>query len=318
MYDHIYSAINLYLTPLQHGFMKKRSTVTNLACFTQYTSEILDARGQVDAIYLDFQKAFDQIDLYVLLEKLRCFGFTEGLCELMSSYLFNRSQFVRYRNHISPAVFPTSGVPQGSNLGPLLFLMFVNDIVDYITCEKLLFADDIKLFSKVANSADSHSIQCSLNQVINWCQLNHLNLNISKCFVVRFTRSASPVHYGYSLGNNVLEDKKLVTDLGVSFDAKLSFSNHVFNLISSCHKAYGFIYRNSRDFTKVETVIALFNAFVRSRMEYAALIWYPIYNVHIDRLEGVLRLFLKYLCFLVDNVYPPEVLICPYYLSYSI
>lgn len=146
LYKQLFSSLKCYISPQQHGFVEKRSTITNLACFSQYVSDSIDSRGQVDTIYTDFCKAFDQIDHFVLLDKLCRFGFSESLCKLFRSYLTDREQVVRYQNFFSKTIIPTSGVPQGSNLGPLLFLLFINDIVENITCEKLLFADDLKLF----------------------------------------------------------------------------------------------------------------------------------------------------------------------------
>lgn len=159
LYDRIYNSVKCIISPEQHGFMHKRSTTTNLACFTQYVSQSIDKRGQVDVIYTDFQKAFDQIDHYVLIEKLSRIGFSSKLILLMRSYLFGRNQHVEYLNIKSRQFSPTSGVPQGSNLGPLLFLIFINDLTETISCEKLLFADDMKIFYTINSINDCISLQ---------------------------------------------------------------------------------------------------------------------------------------------------------------
>ena len=110
------------ISAFQHGFMEKKSTVSSLACITQNISEILDFQGQVDVIYTDIQRALDQIDHFSLLSKLRIIGFSNNLIALFESYLLGRRQFVEYGGYRSQSYIASSGVPQGSNLGPLLFL----------------------------------------------------------------------------------------------------------------------------------------------------------------------------------------------------
>ena len=184
MYKGIYFPVKTLVSPEQHGFVEKRSTITNLAYFSQFVSEAIDRKSQVDVIYTDFQKAFDQIDHFILLNKLHHFGFTQSLLSLLESYLFNRVQFVKYRNFHSSNFSPTSGVPQGSNLGPLLFLLFINDIVDEIHCEKLLYADDMKLFFEIIPVGNCLALQSDLDQLLEWCKENRLTLNMSKCNII--------------------------------------------------------------------------------------------------------------------------------------
>lgn len=306
LYKHIYYNLKSFISPDQHGFMQKRSTVSNLACFTQFSSSVLDNGGQVDTIYLDFQKAFDQIDLYVLLDKLQQYGITNELIALLTDYLFDRRQFVKFRNYTSNPIIPTSGVPQGSNLGPLLFLIFINDITRIINCQKLLFADDIKLYSEIKSTQDCIDLQNNLNLVMNWCHVNRLSLNIDKCQVVRYTKKLKPVLFYYNILGFNLTVSENIRDLGVVFDSKLSFIPHICQVISKSFSIYGFIYRNCREFTNTNTLTHLFFALVRSRLEYAAIIWSPLYNIHISNLEAVQRHFLKFLSFRQNGIYPPR------------
>lgn len=306
LYKHIFSSVRHLISPLQHGFMPERSTITNLACFKQYTSEIVDKKGQVDVLYTDFSKAFDKIDHFILLEKLRGFGFSEPLLKLFKSYIMNRQQAVKYNNHASDDVSPTSGVPQGSNLGPLLFLLFINDITENITCEALLFADDLKLYSSIDSISDCSVLQENLETVSVWCTRNRLSLNIGKCRVVTYTRRHNTINYNYNIDNSEIIRSELYKDLGIVFDSKLTFNEHVLEIVAKTSKTYGFIYRNCREFSDDNSLCILYFSLIRSRLEYGALIWFPIYNIYINYLESVQRRFLKFLCFRIDGVYPPR------------
>jgi hypothetical protein len=149
----IYPYITNFISPQQHGFLKKRSTVTNLACFSQYVSESINQGSQVDTIYTDFSKAFDRVDHRLIISKLDMFGISNKVLHLLQSYLFNRQQFVSYNGFSSFLYHSTSGIPQGSNLGPLLFICFINDLPSALTCGSLLYADDNKMYSTINNLA---------------------------------------------------------------------------------------------------------------------------------------------------------------------
>lgn len=174
--------------------MEKRSTVTNLAIFTQFITESMDKGNKVDTIFLDFQKAFDQMDHFILLEKLDRFGFSNNLLWLFKSYLCNRIQYVRYRNFLSKGFSPTSGTPQGSNLGPFLFLSFINDISSVLTCEHLLYPDDLKIFSSIKTEADCVTLQDNLNFIIKRSMNNRLQLNLNKFVVMYYSRKHFPIN----------------------------------------------------------------------------------------------------------------------------
>lgn len=304
LFSHIYNSSHHYLSAHQHGFMKKRSTNTNLVLFTQFTSEILDHRGQVDALYLDFKKAFDQIDLYILLNKLSRFGICDHLLLLFKTYLFDRKNFVTHRNFKSKPIIPASGVPQGSNLGPLLFLIFIDDITNIIDSNKLLYADDIKIFRQINSLSDCQILQRDIDNILLWCKENNLDLNVSKCNVVRFTRKKLIINFEYKINDFVLSSLETVRDLGVIFDSKLMFADHINSIVSNCFRTLGFVCRNCRDFSNAKTLIILYLSLIRSRLEYCAVVWSPIYNIYILDLENVQRRFLKFVSYFVDGVYP--------------
>lgn len=306
VYTSIFPQIKPLISNFQHGFMPCRSTVTNLIEFYEDVAEIVDKRGQVDVVYTDFSKAFDKIDHPTLLSKLRRLGISQNLLNLFSSYLENRLQTVFYNGYYSNYFKSTSGVPQGSNLGPLLFLIFINDIADNVDCKTLLFADDLKIYTAVSGYHDAANLQNQLNKLSQWCQKNNLLLNASKCKTCSFTRKTNPILYNYTINNVDLQRCEEIKDLGVTFDVKLDFVVHICNTIKAASKNLGFIVRNCQTFTNETALKTLYYSLVRSKLEYAAVVWNPHYEVHIAALEKVQRKFLKFLSFKREGLYPPR------------
>ena len=166
------------------------------------------------------------------MQKLCHYGFSNCLLDLFKFYLLGREQYVKYRGFISKVIRPTSGVPQGSNLGPLLFLLFINDIVDTIPSEKLLFADDVKLFQIIRSIDDCMILQASLIAIRNWCIKNRLFLNISKCCSVTYTRKVVPKIFSYAINDTVIKRSDSFKDLGVLFDTKFTFIDHINDIVA--------------------------------------------------------------------------------------
>ncbi|VEN35101.1 unnamed protein product [Callosobruchus maculatus] len=299
----IYSATKETLSTDQHGFIDKKSCVTNLACLTQTICENLDDRGQVDVVYMDMQKAFDRIDLGVLLKKLGFFGFTDDLLSLFKSYLFDRNQYVEFEGYRSSLITPTSGIPQGSNLGPLLFLLYINDLTLDVKCSKLLYADDLKIYCSVVTNDDCLALQQDIDAISAWSLSNHLELNPDKCSVVSYTKKNNPITFPYHMNHTILSRQEQIRDLGILFDQKMSFAPHIESTVSSANRMLGFVIRNGRQFS-ISVLKLLYTSYVRSKLEYGVLIWYPYYVTHISQIERVQRKFLKYLYFKKFGVFP--------------
>lgn len=164
LYSFIYPHVRKYISPQQHGFVDGRSTITNLACFSQFLTEAIDNGSQVDVIYTDFAKAFDRLDHLMLLSKLQVYGLCGNIFNLLRSYLSDRSQYVFYNGHSSHIYDVTSGVPQGANLGPLLFILFVNDLPTIFKSQSLIYADDAKIYHIIRTTEDAHQLQSDMNQ----------------------------------------------------------------------------------------------------------------------------------------------------------
>lgn len=155
--------------------------------FYNYLSTTIEEGSHVDIIYTDFKKAFDSVNHDILLDKLSALGIHGSLLEWLSSFLRNRSQVVKFKNSLSKNFKVLSGVPQGSHLGPLLFNLFINDISRcFRYCKFLLCADDLKIFRRIDSQECAASLQRDLSSFENWCTLNSLDLNLSKCHILRF------------------------------------------------------------------------------------------------------------------------------------
>lgn len=304
IYSCAYNNIRPFISPHQHGFVRGRSTVTNLVCLTQYICQELDRQGQVDVIYTDFSSAFDSIDHGMLLHKLSSFGFSPSLVQLLWSYLNGRCNYVFYNGFISSTFTPTSGVPQGSSLGPLLFILYINDLLDSLSCSVLAYADDIKIYSTIESVNDVFHLQQNLNTIGGWCSKFNLNLNIGKCCHVTYTRKVKPIESVYTIRENALQTVKLVKDLGVFFDNRCSFSYHILNLSLSASRTLGFVLRSCKNFNDVRVFKSLFYGLVLSKLEYASQVWSPHYVYLQLAVEKIQRRFLKYLSFRSDGFYP--------------
>lgn len=283
--------------PEQHGFMKMRSTTTNLLRHTEMIHQCLDNAGQLDVIYTDFSKAFDKVDHKILIKKLQKLGISGSMLNWLTSYVTGRTQQVQIGTALSNPIPVTSSVAQGSNLGPLLFALFINDIHEVLEdIDFVLFADDLKL-SKVVNSLrDCEVLQKNIDQLANFCRKNQLSLNIEKCTAVSYTRrTVNYKNFEYNIDGTTLQRSLDFRDLGIIFDSTLSFSKHLDELEKKCNRMMGFILRVGKDFRNSSSLVCLFNSLVRSQLEYAAVIWNPHCFSHKDRLERIQRKFLRHL-----------------------
>lgn len=278
----------------QHGFIKGRSTVTNLLVYTESLSEALEDRCQVDSVYTDFSKAFDRVQHEILLHKLECIGFYGPILSWFKSYLSNRTQVVKIKNMVSSEINVKSGVPQGSHLAPLFFDIFIDDLVTKIefSC-KLFFADDLKLFMNIKNTDDCFKLQKDLDRLCVWCNSNGMELNVAKCKILTVSRKKQNILFNYKICDEELERVSVMKDLGVFIDSELRFDYHMNFIRNKAIKMLGFVNRTLTDFRDIRCFKTLYCSYVRSGLEYASPIWSPYYNTYIDSLEKVQRRFLR-------------------------
>lgn len=293
----IYSHVKALIDTNQHGFMPHKSTSSNLVAFVSDLSNVLDGAGEVHSIYTDFKKAFDLVHHDILLYKMEQMGIHGSLLRWCESYVRNRSQLVAVYGFRSELNLVPSGVPQGSHLGPLFFLMFINDIA-FLLCSKFkMYADDLKLYRAIYSLKDALLLQEDLNRLYRWCYDNCMVLNTSKCYHIKFTRRQKPLLITYFINNTPLTEITSIRDLGVVMDATLSFRNHFDSIISKASRLTGFVSRQMKIFNEPEISILIYNSLIRSILEYCSTVWNPGYQVHSDRIERVQKRFLYHLTY---------------------
>ncbi|KAJ2944917.1 hypothetical protein O0L34_g1813 [Tuta absoluta] len=219
--------------------------------------------------------------------------FTPKLVKLFASYLLDRQQFVKYSAHIS-SYYPTrSGISQGSNLGPFLFVLLINDLPDVVTQSTvLIFADDVKLVKACKTPADHDALQRDIDAVYEWSIANHLHFNPSKCETMTYTRGRSPRQQQYLVGGSPVSRVQLVRDLGVWFDPELTLREHAQRVVDAAHRRLGFVLRNAAPLSAAATR-ALYAALVRSVLETNTVVWSPHEDKYILMLERIQKKFLR-------------------------
>lgn len=282
------------LHPCQHGFRKGHSTITNLL---QFSSEVINGfvcRKQTDVIYTDFSKAFDKVNHKLLLFKLNRIGFNHNFLNWLSSYLVGREQVVSFENCLSRTIHIPSGVPQGSHLGPVLFLLFINDLPNTITNSRLLmFADDVKIFLSYSSIADCHKLQDDLDRFVIWCDFNCMELNLKKCKHMCFSRSRMLAAKFYLCGSELISVDSFI-DLGFMMDRKLNFNNHIITMVNKAYGVLCFMKRWAKEFTDPYTTKQLFTSLVRPILEYGSVVWDPQYDYYVNKIESVQKQFLLF------------------------
>ena len=300
--DHItnHLIVNNLVSPYQFGFVPGRSCSTQLLHVLDYLTYHLDKGYSIDIIYLDFQKAFDSVPHQRLIHKISSFGVHGNLLEWIKNFLSNRKQQVVLNGHMSQSVPVTSGVPQGSVLGPLLFIMFVNDLPLVVSGPTYMFADDTKIFRVIRNSEDYVTLQNDLNSLFKWSSLWQLKFNASKCKHLHFGPAH---HYGnYFLNTTVIDTVSSHKDLGILFDNNLRFHGHSTEITTKANRVLGMI-KKSFEYLDPGILTKLFTTLVRPNLEYNNPIWGPHFMLDQRRVEKIQRRATRLLPHLQDKSY---------------
>jgi hypothetical protein len=276
------------LAEAQHGFRSGRSCETQLILTAEDLTKSIDNREQVDAIVLDFSKAFDRVPHQRLLRKLHHYGVRGPLLSWTDHFLTQRSQRVVIDGQSSEWVPVTSGVPQGTVLGPLLFLTFINDIPTGITSKLRLFADDCLIYRSISTINDSSSLQQDLDRLHQWSVDWQMQFNVDKCHLMRFTRRQKITDAQYHLGGTNLSSVTDYPYLGLTFQSDMSWRKHIDKITNKANRMLGLLRRNLRNSShkiREQAYIGL----VRPHAEYCSTVWSPHTKKDINRVEMIQR-----------------------------
>ena len=275
------------LSSKQHGFISGRSTTTQLLTYLDKCIDTIANGGVVDSIYFDFAKAFDTVPHRRLISKLKSYGVSGNILTWIESFLSGRSQIVKVNGEESISAAVLSGIPQGSVLGPLLFVIYINDLPEVVSSDAFLFADDTKILRQVISREDSLILQADIDALSDWSKKWLLKFNNDKCHVLTMGKLDNITHtHRYTLNESELEHVFEEKDLGVIIDMELKYEEHIATKVRKANAIMGLI-RRSFAFLDCDLFRRLYTTFVRPHLEYAQEVWSPHLSKYIKLIENV-------------------------------
>ena len=289
VYNQLYSFLDKYnlFNPNQFGFRKSKSTVQAVLDQLSFVYNNLDQSNTVISIFMDFSKAFDCLDHRLLLKKLYHFGIRGIPFQWFQSYLSNRNQYVSVNNNRSSTQPISHGVPQGSCLGPLLFLLFINDFPDVNPFFKYsLFADDSTLTCKFNNMSEAsikQKLEHELESIYNWLKMNKIKINYEKSKFIMFSYGKEYSICNLKFGNGLISVTDSTKFLGIMIDKNLKFRSHISYISNKISKIVGLLFRLN-NILPVETLKTLYVTLLEPHLLYGIEVWYGALQSNDDRI----------------------------------
>ena len=286
---------NNLLSIFQHGFRRKRSCETQLLITTHDLASAMNRKSQVDIAVLDFEKAFDKVAHQRLIRKLYHLNLNQDVIGWIHSFLSRRTQRVVVDSYSSDSAPVTSGVPQGTVVGPMLFLIYIDDITEGITSSVRLFADDCLLYREIRSHEDTVTLQRDLDQLHAWSSRWQMNFNIKKCNIMSVTnKRKNAIKTTYSMNGQPFDRVDTIEYLGVSLSNKLTWNAHINKITGNAKRTLGFL-RRTLQHTNQTIRLNTYRTLVRPKLEYAATIWDPHHATQINQLEKVQKTAARYI-----------------------
>ena len=267
------------LNSKQHGFRQGLSCQTQLIeAVNDWVCSLNSKRGtktcQITVALFDFSKAFDRVCHKRLLRKLDFYGIRGPIREWIDSFLQDRTQTVSIQGVKSSSIHVVLGVPQGSVLGPLLFLLFINDIDNNIQSPLRLFADDTILYREIWSKDDHNIIQNDIQTLFKWSQTWKLNFNVTKCKVLTISNKKDPDKFNYTLNTDPLEHANSHQYLGITINSNLRWNTHVSAITAKATRTLNVIRRTLHPCNPEVKKVA-YMSLVRPKLEYSPAAWNP-------------------------------------------
>ena len=279
--------INSLFSDKQYGFISGRSTTLQLLEVLDKWTEAIDKGYSIDCVYMDYQKAFDTVPHRRLLQKAKAYGVTRQILGWIESFLSGRKQIVMVNGENSSWKDVTSGIPQGSVLGPLLFVLFINDLPDIVDSDAYLFADDTKIFKIITQQGDREVLQRDLDKLNTWSDNWLLRFHPDKCKVMYIGRRRDSEQQ-YKLRETTLQQADEEKDIGVIIDKDLTFDQHISEKVNKANSMFALLRRTFR-YMDTETFVPLYKTLVRTHLDFASAVWSPYKQKHIEQIESVQR-----------------------------
>ena len=281
-----YMVENSLLSEHQHGFCEKKSCLTNLLESLEYITGCIDEGIAVDELFMDFRKAFDKVSHEQLLYKLDKMGVKGILLRWIESFLQNRKQRTKVGKQYSQWTQITSGVPQGSVIGPLLFLVYINDLPSLLQSHCKLFADDSKIYGKVNTPEGCQQLQNDLTRASDWAREWKMVFHPEKSHVIHYGTHNNK--FQYTLGENNIAAVDEEKDLGITISSDLKWAKHIADVVSKANRMVGLV-KHTFTFMDKDMFLTLYKTLIRPLLEYNPQIWSPHYLKDISALEKVQR-----------------------------